>query len=122
MKKNSNLDERQEQTLLRIEHNGCWLAFWGLLAARMDRFYAACIVYCSRMLKAGNMGPTPETGSVIEHRYFPGKRIGCGNIGLRIYGQKIPGQDIRFHCFRNCICDSNIRCLFRCATVFSTVI
>ena len=34
MKKNkSNLDERQEQTLLRIEHNGCWLAFWGLFAA-----------------------------------------------------------------------------------------
>lgn len=33
MKKNSNLDERQEQTLLRIEHNGCWLAFWGLLTA-----------------------------------------------------------------------------------------
>lgn len=31
MKKN-NLDEMQEQTLLRIEHNGCWLAFWGLLA------------------------------------------------------------------------------------------
>lgn len=32
MKKN-NLDERQEQTLLRIEHNGCWLSFWGLLIA-----------------------------------------------------------------------------------------
>ena len=31
MKKN-NLDEMQEQTLLRIEHNGCWLAFWALLA------------------------------------------------------------------------------------------
>ena len=30
MKKN-NLDEMQEQTLLKIEHNGCWLAFWGLL-------------------------------------------------------------------------------------------
>lgn len=29
----NNLDERQEQTLLRIEHNGCWLAFWGLVAA-----------------------------------------------------------------------------------------
>ena len=29
----NNLDERQEQTLLRIEHNGCWLAFWGLAAA-----------------------------------------------------------------------------------------
>ncbi len=34
MKSNKNiLDERQEQILLRIEHNGCWLAFWGLLAA-----------------------------------------------------------------------------------------
>lgn len=32
MKKN-NLDEMQEQALLHIEHNGCWLAFWGLLAA-----------------------------------------------------------------------------------------
>ena len=27
----NNLDERQEQIMLKIEHNGCWLAFWGLL-------------------------------------------------------------------------------------------
>ncbi len=33
MKRKSNLDEMQEQELLKIEHNGCWLAFWGLLAA-----------------------------------------------------------------------------------------
>lgn len=33
MKKN-NLDERQEQELLKIERNGFWLAFW-LLAAAM---------------------------------------------------------------------------------------
>ena len=26
----SNLDERQELKLLKIEHNGCWIAFWGL--------------------------------------------------------------------------------------------
>ena len=32
-KQKSNLDERQEQTLLRIERNGCWLAFWALLAS-----------------------------------------------------------------------------------------
>ena len=32
MSKN-NLDERQEQTLLKIEHNGCWFAFWALCAA-----------------------------------------------------------------------------------------
>ena len=30
-KKPNRLDEMQEQKLLRIEHNGCWLAFWGLL-------------------------------------------------------------------------------------------
>lgn len=34
MKKNNdiknNLDERQEQTLLRIEHNGFWITFFGL--------------------------------------------------------------------------------------------
>lgn len=33
MKKKTNLDEMQEQELLQIEHNGCWLAFWGLLIA-----------------------------------------------------------------------------------------
>lgn len=27
----SNLDECQELKLLKIEHNGCWIAFWGLL-------------------------------------------------------------------------------------------
>ena len=31
-KTKSNLDELQELKLLKIEHNGCWLAFWGLLA------------------------------------------------------------------------------------------
>ena len=33
MKRISQLDEMQEQELLKIEHNGCWLAFWMLLAA-----------------------------------------------------------------------------------------
>lgn len=34
MKKRKNrLDEMQEQKMLRIEHNGCWLAFWGLVIA-----------------------------------------------------------------------------------------
>ncbi len=31
----NNLDEQQEQTLLKIEHNGCWFAFWALLAAML---------------------------------------------------------------------------------------
>ena len=29
--KTSNLDEHQEQVLLKIERNCCWFAFWGLL-------------------------------------------------------------------------------------------
>ncbi len=29
-KMKNNLDERQELVLLKIEHNGCWLAFWSL--------------------------------------------------------------------------------------------
>ena len=33
MKKKSNLDEHQELELLKIEHNGCWFAFWGLIAS-----------------------------------------------------------------------------------------
>ena len=35
MKKNNNLDEMQEQELLKIEHNGCWMAFWMLLISMM---------------------------------------------------------------------------------------
>lgn len=41
----SNLDERQEQNLLQIEHNGCWLAFWGLLAAMIVQ----CFIYGSEI-------------------------------------------------------------------------
>lgn len=33
MSNKNNLDERQEQALLQIEHNACWIAFWGLLIA-----------------------------------------------------------------------------------------
>ena len=32
-RKKSNLGEMQEQELLKVEHKGCWIAFWGLLAA-----------------------------------------------------------------------------------------
>lgn len=31
MKQKSKLDEMQEQKLLKIEHYGVWIAFWGLL-------------------------------------------------------------------------------------------
>lgn len=31
-KMTNKLDEMQEQKMLKIERNGCWFAFWGLLA------------------------------------------------------------------------------------------
>ena len=40
MKRKSNLDEMQEQELLKIEHNGCWLAFWGLLIVMIIQSFA----------------------------------------------------------------------------------
>ena len=40
MKRKNNLDEMQEQELLKIEHNGCWLAFWGLLIALIVQSFA----------------------------------------------------------------------------------
>jgi len=33
IKKKNNLDEMQEQKLLKIEHYGFWFVYWGLLAA-----------------------------------------------------------------------------------------
>lgn len=40
-KKNSKnkLDEMQEQKMLQIEHNGCWLAFWGLGIALIVQWF-----------------------------------------------------------------------------------
>jgi cation transport ATPase len=35
----NNLDEMQEAKLLQIEHNACWLAFWGLLAALVVQLF-----------------------------------------------------------------------------------
>lgn len=36
----NNLDERQEQAMLRIEHNGCWFAFWGLFVVMVVEYIA----------------------------------------------------------------------------------
>lgn len=39
--KRNNLDERQEQILLKIEHNACYIAFWGLLVV----FVAEALIF-----------------------------------------------------------------------------
>ena len=38
-KTKNKLDEMQEQKMLKIEHNGCWLAFWGMFAALMVQVF-----------------------------------------------------------------------------------
>lgn len=35
----NQLDEMQEQKLLQIERNGCWFAFWALLAAMVIQLF-----------------------------------------------------------------------------------
>lgn len=91
MKKN-NLDEMQEQKLLKIEHNGCWLAFWGLFAVLVVQFIyygpenwqifvgewlvfmSLCIYIVLACLKNGiwdrKFSPTPATNLAFS--------IGCG--------------------------------------------
>lgn len=54
----NNLDERQELELLRIEHNGCWIAFWGLL-----------IVMLVQMI-AGNDGPKNLAGEWVVFMFL----------------------------------------------------
>ena len=77
-KTKSNLDELQELKLLKIEHNGCWLAFWGLLAVILTQIaigndskqdlsgewiaiYVPCFISYSRMHKKRNLGQKAET-------------------------------------------------------------
>ena len=43
--KKSNLDEMQEQKLLRIEHNGFWLAYTSLLIAILVQAILGCGFY-----------------------------------------------------------------------------
>lgn len=58
-KMKNNLDERQELELLRIEHNGCWLAFLGLLIVMLIQ------------LLTGNDGARKS-----------GRRMGCLYVSL----------------------------------------
>ncbi len=50
----NNLDEYQELQLLKIEHNGCWIAFWGLL-----------IAICVQTVIYGFTNPGPVIGEWI---------------------------------------------------------
>ena len=82
----SNLDEMQEQALLKIEHNGCCLAFWGLLAAMGIQmllkvpgkamlgewivFMALCVYLLAACLRQGiwdrHLKANPKTNLVVS--------------------------------------------------------
>lgn len=88
MKKNkSNLDERQELKLLKIEHNGCWFAFWGLLAVMLVQlllgnndaknlagewivFMSLCVYLLTACIKNGiwdrRLKPTLKTNTIAN--------------------------------------------------------
>ena len=51
----NNLDERQEQILLKIEHNSFWMAFWLLIAAMLIQ--EIVLIVC--ILPATEYSPLP---------------------------------------------------------------
>ncbi|MDE6620783.1 MAG: hypothetical protein K2K74_09920 [Lachnospiraceae bacterium] len=84
MKKSKNgLDEMQEQKLLKIEHNGCWLAFWGLLLVtfvqiifygeeRADLFLGEWIVF---MCLAVYMGAACIRNGIWDRKMKPSLKM-----------------------------------------------
>lgn len=89
MKKMKNkLDEMQEQKLLQIEHNGFWLAFWGIIISiivqmfifgqsnwqsiigELALLFLISIYTLVACIKNGiwdrNLSPTPKTNIVIS--------------------------------------------------------
>lgn len=98
----NNLDEMQEQKMLKIEHNGCWLAFWGLFASiliqplvyeRIEWKYLAgewivfiCLalyisIDCIRNgLWDRRLSPTPAVNLIVS--FFAGVVLGVFNFAL----------------------------------------
>ncbi|MFR7830590.1 MAG: DUF6773 family protein [Blautia wexlerae] len=79
-KMKSNLDERQELKLLKIEHNGCWIAFWGLLIVMAIQMIVGndsiknlagegAVLYESCLLSFGCMYPKWNLGQEIETEF-----------------------------------------------------
>ena len=78
-KMKSNLDERQELKLLKIEHNGCWIAFWGLLIVMaiqmivgndsIKNLAVRGCTYESCLLSFGCMYPKWNLGQEIETEF-----------------------------------------------------
>ena len=98
--KQSNLDEMQEQALLKIEHYGFWLAFWGLLTIMAIQallgvafssllgewiiFMALCVYALVSCLRHGlwdrNLKPNLKTNLLVS--ILPGLAVGVFDILL----------------------------------------
>ena len=89
MNKNSNLDERQEQALLKIEHNSCWLAFWGLLiallvqqvafGADLDRIIGELVVF---MMLSVYLGGACMREGIWDQRLRPDAKTNAAISGI----------------------------------------
>ena len=98
--KQSNLDEMQEQALLKIEHYGFWLAFWGLLTIMAIQallgvafssllgewiiFMVLCVYALVSCLRHGlwdrNLKPNLKTNLLVS--ILPGLAVGVFDILL----------------------------------------
>ena len=98
--KQSNLDEMQEQALLKSEHYGFWLAFWGLLTIMAIQallgvafssllgewiiFMVLCVYALVSCLRHGlwdrNLKPNLKTNLLVS--ILPGLAVGVFDILL----------------------------------------
>ena len=74
--KKSNLDERQEQELLRIERNGFWLAFWLLVAALLVQ-----MVFAGNTMMAMGESIILLVISLYSHSLLEGRHLGQKSEG-----------------------------------------
>ncbi|MCH5248662.1 MAG: hypothetical protein J1E98_01950 [Lachnospiraceae bacterium] len=124
----NNLDEMQEQKMLKIEHNGCWLAFWGLFASMIIQslaygkldwkyFIGEWVVFTCLALYIGidcirnglwdrRLSPTPAVNLFAS--LFAGVVVGVFNFTLsymssnEIYDAAIVGIILGLCCFGFC--------------------
>ena len=124
----NNLDEMQEQKMLRIERNGCWLAFWGLFASVFiqpliygitDWKYLAgeLIIFVCLALYIGidcikngiwdrRLSPTPAVNLIVS--LVAGVVLGVFNFALsykrynKMYGAAATGIVLGLCCFGLC--------------------
>ena len=123
-KTKNKLDEMQEQKMLKIEHNGCWLAFWGMFAALMVQvfvygtaewryvagewivFMCLAAYICVACMKNGiwdrRLSPTPIVNAGVS--LFAGIVAGILNFSITFKKYQMPARAAASGIFSGLLC------------------